>query len=168
MKYLDSVIKESLRMYPPAVETARFCSADTTITSASGDIVFPKGSDILIPIMGLHYDPQYWEDPNKFNPDRFNEDNQRKIQHFTYMPFGAGPRMCIGERLALLEMKMALVHLLARFELLASARSPYPARFQACFNLTPEGGFWCRARPRPPRPLGQQRPSEAGELPAPA
>lgn len=93
MKYLDQVVKESLRMYPPIPMLQRKCTQDYTLPDT--DITIKKGLSIMIPIMGLHYDPEFFPDPHKFNPDRFQEDAKQKP--FTYLPFGEGPRNCIGK-----------------------------------------------------------------------
>jgi cytochrome P450 family 6 len=63
------------------------------------DLKIEEGSSVMMPIVGLHHDPNYFPDPETFNPDRFNEDNKHNIQPFTYMPFGSGPRHCIGKKL---------------------------------------------------------------------
>jgi cytochrome P450 family 6 len=62
------------------------------------DLRIEEGNSVMVPIVGLHHDAIYFPDPESFNPDRFNEDNKRNIQPFTFMPFGSGPRYCIGKK----------------------------------------------------------------------
>lgn len=100
MKYLDQIICETLRRYPPAYILSRVCARDYLIKSKKSDEVdlfLEKGSILTIPVGGLHMDPQYFPDPERFDPDRFSEENKKKIISGTYMPFGSGPRNCIGK-----------------------------------------------------------------------
>ncbi|GLH10351.1 Probable cytochrome P450 6d4 [Gryllus bimaculatus] len=150
MKYLDAVISEVLRLYPPAPSTDRICVKDTLLPAGenSNAIIIPKGTIVQAPIVGLHTDPQYWDEPLKFDPERFSDENKHKIKPFTYMPFGMGPRICIGQRFALIEVKMALVHLLHSFALHPSAKTKFPIEYQTGVNLLAKGGFWCGLTPR--------------------
>lgn len=61
------------------------------------DLVIEKGTPVLIPMVGLHYDDRYFPDPEKYDPERFSEENNARIPPFAYLPFGGGPRLCIGE-----------------------------------------------------------------------
>ncbi|KAK7863032.1 hypothetical protein R5R35_010775 [Gryllus longicercus] len=150
MKYLDAVLNETLRLYPPAVGTDRVCQEDVLLPAGarSGPTLVRKGTPISIPITGLHYDPEFWTDPEKFDPERFSDENKHNIKPFTYMPFGVGPRVCIGQRFALVEVKLALVHLLANFELHPCSKTKHPLEFEASFNFSVKGGFWCGIKPR--------------------
>lgn len=86
---------ETLRMYPPAPLISRRCVKEYHVPGS--DLKLEQDCTINIPINGLHHDPQFFPDPETFNPDRFSEDNKHNIQPFTYMPFGSGPRHCIGK-----------------------------------------------------------------------
>lgn len=98
MKYLDMVISEVLRKWAPLGATERICTKSYQIENEdTGETVkIEAGDTIEFPIAGLHYDPEYWSDPEKFDPERFNDENRQKIKSFTYLPFGIGPRNCIG------------------------------------------------------------------------
>jgi len=85
---------EVLRMYPPAPLLDRRCSANVTFPDF--DLTLEKGSNVMIPVYGMHFDPDYFPDPQKFDPERFSEENKKDIKPFTYLPFGEGPRNCIG------------------------------------------------------------------------
>uniref|UniRef100_A0A8C2I6G8 Thromboxane-A synthase n=1 Tax=Cyprinus carpio TaxID=7962 RepID=A0A8C2I6G8_CYPCA len=104
LKYLDMVICESLRLYPPAFRFARDVDQDTVVNGQ----LLPKGSSLEIAAGFLHYDPEYWTEPEKFIPERFTPEAKASRHPFVYLPFGAGPRSCVGMRLAQLEIKMAL------------------------------------------------------------
>lgn len=98
MKYMDQVICESLRKWPPAPLTDRLCIKDYTYDD--GDelrFTFEKGHAFWIPIYGIHHDAEYYPEPDKFDPERFSDENKDNILPGTYIPFGIGPRNCIGE-----------------------------------------------------------------------
>lgn len=88
---------ESMRIYPPAPVYLRKCTEDYTIPGTN--TVIEKGTSVLIPAIALHRDPDYFPNPEHFNPERFNETNKKLIKDYTYIPFGEGPRVCIGEQI---------------------------------------------------------------------
>ena len=104
--YVTMVLYESMRMYPPAPRTNRECKQTCAVTD---EFIIEKGVDIEFPIYLIHRNPKYWPNPVKFDPERFNPNNEQSYPTFAYLPFGEGPRQCIGKRLALLEAKMTLV-----------------------------------------------------------
>lgn len=73
----------------------RICVADYNIPDT--DILIEKGTMLVIPVLGLHRDEEYFPDPERFDPERFSKENKRKIPQFSYLPFGEGPRICIGK-----------------------------------------------------------------------
>ncbi len=95
MKYLDMVVSETLRLWPPAPNTDRECVKDYNHDDGQCKFTIEKGAVLLIPIIGLHLDEKYWDNPTKFNPERFSDDNKKNITPGTYLPFGVGPRNCI-------------------------------------------------------------------------
>lgn len=90
LKYLDMVVNESLRKYPPIPDGIRKCTKDFKVPGT--DLVIEKGTNIQIPTFSLHRDEEFWDESEKFDPERFNEENAKKIVPFTYLPFGDGPR----------------------------------------------------------------------------
>lgn len=95
MKYMDMVISETLRLWPPAPGTDRVCVKDYDYDDGQCKFKIEKGTVLTIPFVGLHLDEKYFHNPNKFDPDRFRDDNKDKIIPGTYLPFGFGPRNCI-------------------------------------------------------------------------
>lgn len=95
MKYMDMVISETLRLWPPAPSTDRLCVKDYYHDDGQCKFKVEKGTGLQIPIIGLHHDGKYWDDPKKFNPERFSDENKDNIVPGTYLPFGVGPRNCI-------------------------------------------------------------------------
>ena len=90
---------ETLRKYPILPFLDRKCSKDYELPAVTGNgtVTLPAGTGVYIPVLGLHYDPTYFPEPEKFDPDRFTEDNKHSRPNYTYIPFGEGPRMCIGK-----------------------------------------------------------------------
>lgn len=99
MKYMDMVVSEALRKWSLAAATDRVCSKDYTLHDNEGNKLFEfkVGDRINIPISGLHLDEAYFPKPHKFDPERFSDENKDKLMPYTYLPFGVGPRNCIGE-----------------------------------------------------------------------
>lgn len=147
MQYLDAVINESLRRYPIAVFLDRMCVENYELPPAlpaGKPFLIKKGWNIWIPIYGIHHDPEYFKNPYKFDPERFLEKGKEIVNSGYYLPFGLGPRMCIGNRFALLEMKVLIFHLLARCNLKPCSKTQNPIQFskKGLFGTTAEKGFW--------------------------
>ncbi|XP_069676207.1 cytochrome P450 9e2-like [Periplaneta americana] len=142
MKYLDMVVSETLRVYPPAGALDRKCIKTYTLQSDPPCTLQP-GQGIWVPVYGLHHDPKYFPNPEKFDPERFSDENKDNINQYTYLPFGLGPRNCIGNRFALMVAKIALVHLLTRFNIKVVSKTPIPLQIsKGGFHMTVDGGFW--------------------------
>ncbi|KAI4461650.1 cytochrome p450 [Holotrichia oblita] len=94
MKYLNMVLDETLRKYPPASMINRVCTKDYEIEGTG--VTIETGTRVFVSILGLHRDPEYFPNPGKFDPERFSDENKSNIRSFTYLPFGEGPRICIG------------------------------------------------------------------------
>ncbi|XP_037090401.1 probable cytochrome P450 6a13 [Pollicipes pollicipes] len=149
MTYLDRVLSETLRIYPPAPRMERQCSKDYTLPGTTVHI--PRGTTVQIPIMNVHRDPDHYPDPLRFDPDRFLPEEKAKRHPCAYMPFGSGPRNCIAMRFALFEAKVALIAVLRENRLEPSKRTPPPPMplREDTFLLTPQEGMgFLRAVPR--------------------
>ncbi|XP_044253698.1 cytochrome P450 9e2-like isoform X2 [Tribolium madens] len=146
MKYMDMVISETLRLWPTAVAADRVCNKPYTIepkNPAEKPIHLPKNSVVWLPIFAIHRDPEYFPEPNRFDPERFSDENKNNIKPYTYMPFGAGPRNCIGSRFALLETKALFFHILSKFEIVPVEKTEIPLQLnRKSFSMTAENGFW--------------------------
>ncbi|XP_068886092.1 cytochrome P450 3A29-like isoform X1 [Aphelocoma coerulescens] len=122
MEYLDMVVNESIRLYPAGGRIERVCKKTVELNG----VTIPEGMVVLIPAFVLHRDPQYWPEPDEFRPERFSKENKEGIDPYTFLPFGAGPRNCIGMRFALLIMKVAVVVLLQNFSFRTCKDTPIP------------------------------------------
>nr|WET52687.1 cytochrome P450 [Phaedon brassicae] len=141
MKYLETVIFETMRKYPPAPVFLRKCTKTYRIPESN--VVIKEGQSVLIPCYGLHRDPEFFPEPELFDPDRFNEENKGNIWDCTYMPFGDGPRNCIGMRFAMIQAKIALSLTLKNFKFSLSKKTILPLKMETKgIILTPIGGLW--------------------------
>ncbi|XP_069503686.1 cytochrome P450 3A29-like [Ambystoma mexicanum] len=120
MEYLDMVVNESLRLYPPGGRIERICKATIEING----LTIPEGTVTMIPAYVLHRDPDYWEEPEEFRPERFSKENVEAQVPYTFLPFGAGPRNCIGMRMALVTIKVAVTILLQNFSFQTCKETP--------------------------------------------
>ncbi|GAB1869953.1 Cytochrome p450 9e2 [Camponotus japonicus] len=151
MQYLDAVISETLRMWSVVAAVDRLCVQDFELPPAlPGDkpFVVKKGMYVWLPMYGIHRDPKYFERPDEFYPERFLDENKKKLNINAYLPFGIGPRMCIGNRFGLLETKVVIFHLLTRCELKLCAKTCHPLRLSKSFTMLAEGGFWLKIQSR--------------------
>ena len=106
---IRNVILETMRLYPPGWVIDRISMEDDVVEG----FYLPKGTVWLIYIRGMHRHPEYWKDPDAFLPDRWNNE---EIHREVYMPFGAGPRLCIGEHFAMMEMQMIMSAIVGRWD----------------------------------------------------
>ncbi|XP_054740864.1 cytochrome P450 9b2-like [Anastrepha obliqua] len=151
MKYMDMVTSEALRKWSLAGMIDRLCSKDYDLTDNEGNLVFKfkAGDYIWFPIVGMHNDERYFEDPDLFNPERFSDVNKDSIKPFTYLPFGVGPRMCIGNRYALMQAKAMLYYMILDFKFERSSNTVENIMDDIRgFQGNPIGGFWVRLVPR--------------------
>ncbi|KAG5323020.1 CP9E2 protein, partial [Acromyrmex heyeri] len=149
LEYLDAVICEALRLYPPAGALERICEKTFELPSALPDqkpFIMKKGMLVWIPVLAIHRDEKHYDNPEKFDPDRFL--NNKMHNSSSYMPFGLGPRMCIANRFAMLEVKVLLFHLLAQCELKPSVKTVSPIKFCKDLIMMPENGFWLNIQRR--------------------
>ncbi|GBM26736.1 Cytochrome P450 3A25 [Araneus ventricosus] len=115
MKYLDNVISETLRLYPIVVKLERYADADYKLGDTG--ILIPKGMILSIPVVAMHRDSNLWPDPERFDPDRFTTEAKTERDPYSYLPFGAGPRNCVGMRFALMQIKVCLALIIANFKI---------------------------------------------------
>jgi len=111
--FATQVISEALRLYPPFWMVDRMALSD----DQADDLVIPKGSTVVVFVYGAHHSAKYWENPERFDPERFSKANEKLHNQFAYLPFGAGPRGCIGGNYAMLQILMILSVLLRKYDL---------------------------------------------------
>jgi len=128
LEYLECFINENLRLNPPVgLLPTRRATEDIRYKEDSINQVIPKDAIIGIFFRAIHTHPDHWENPEKFDPDRFLPDNRKGRHHFAFMPFSLGPRQCIGNNFSLVEQRLFLTRLLQKFEVkLAKHSKPHP------------------------------------------
>jgi cytochrome P450 len=140
--YPAQVIQESLRLYPPAWATSRFSVNDDQI----GPHRIPANSTVLVLPYLLHRNPEQWPNPNQFDPERFAAENQTERHSYSHLPFGGGPRLCIGNMFALMEMQMLLTGLAQNFQLEAANNTEIAP--SALLTLRPGKAVMVKLKPR--------------------
>lgn len=142
LPYNRAVVDETLRLYPPAWVVEREAITDDTVSGKT----IPKGGTVGISPYILHRNPKYWQDPESFMPERFLKPDPDRPKH-AYMPFGAGPRTCIGNVFALTEMQIIVAMFVRRFDVISQLRGPLA--FDAAITLRPKGGLPVKIASRP-------------------
>lgn len=145
MPYLEACFKEAMRLCTPESVITRLCTEETTVAG----IPFKPGMGVDIALAGIHHDPENFPEPEKFNPDRFTPENKDSIKPFTYLPFGAGPRNCVGMRLALVQAKTTLACMLQHVRFETCPETMIPLKLKAG-QIVPffDGPLLLRAVPR--------------------
>jgi cytochrome P450 len=142
LPYTLAVFKEAMRLYPPAYVVGRRAVRDVDI----GGHTIPKNTIVFVNIFGIHRRADLFPDPERFDPERFLGDKDKQLARCTYMPFGAGPRVCIGNHFATMEGQLILATIArrVRFDLVR----PGIAQGEPLVTLRPKGGIPVLARPR--------------------
>lgn len=129
----------------------RVCTKPYTIQPKYKDeqpVPFKMNDLFILPIFAFHRDPKYFPEPEKFNPERFSDENKDKIIPYTYIPFGSGPRNCLGSRFAILEAKAVLYHLLSNFQIVPVEKTSIPLKLKkSSLTLLAENGLWLGLKP---------------------
>ena len=148
-EFTTQVINEALRLYPPFWMVDRMALAD----DRAGEIDIPRGSTVVVFIYGAHHSPQYWEDPETFDEERFSKTRENLHTPFAHLPFGAGPRGCIGGNYAMLQILMILSILLRRYDFCLVPGQTIEARPMVI--LRPEHGIRMTFTAAIPRGVGR-------------
>jgi cytochrome P450 family 6 len=133
LPYLDAVVSETLRMHSPAQRMPRICSVDYTLGDTGVKVT--AGQNIDIPIYAIHHCEEFYPEPFKFDPDRFMPENRHKVLPYTYLPFGAGPRNCIGMRFSLLEIKLGLAHMIKNYRFSICPETDVPVQYKRMLRI---------------------------------
>lgn len=141
LSYLDCIVNEVLRLYPPLINLQRVVTKDYKLPDS--DVVLKKGDFVIVPLYSIQRDPKYFANPSEFIPERFNDENIGDIKPFTFLPFGDGPRVCVGQRFGMMEIRVGLVTLLNRYKFTLSEKMPTKLKISPYSGtLMPDGGMW--------------------------
>ncbi|MBK8029277.1 MAG: cytochrome P450 [Chloroflexi bacterium] len=147
LPYTEMVVKEAMRLYPPAFAVVREANTDVEL----GGYTLPKGSIIMGNIYGIQRDERYFPNPDRFDPDRFSADNEKQIPKYAYLPFGGGPRVCLGNAFAMMEARLVLATIAQKYSL---ALAPgHPVIPQRVFTLRAKHGVKMVAHQREAIPV---------------
>ena len=143
LTYAERVVKESMRLYPPAWSLARTVVKDFDIAGYS----IPAGANVVMSTWVMHHDARYFPDPYKFDPDRWLSEQSQKLPRFAYFPFGGGPRQCIGNSFAMMEATLLLAAIAQKFRF--RAVEGHPVVPIPSFTLRPKYGIRMTLQCRP-------------------
>nr|CAD7430202.1 unnamed protein product [Timema monikensis] len=152
MKYLERCLLETLRMYPPVPIIARQLQED--IKLASGDYILPEGATVIVATVKVHRRSDIYPDPDVFNPDHFLPERTQNRHYYSFIPFSAGPRSCVGRKYAMLKLKVILSTVLRNFRVYSDLTEK-DFRLQADIILKRAEGFQVRMEPRARTPKSQ-------------
>lgn len=142
LPYTEHVFLEAMRLYPPVYVLARQAAEDVTI----GRYAIPAGSEVVLWLWHTHRDPRFYDEPWAFRPERFEKAQVAARPKGAYLPFGAGPRACVGQRFSMIEGQLALATIASRFRLESASREAVEIRPR--ITLAPHGGLRMRVHAR--------------------
>ncbi|EAT41345.1 AAEL007010-PA [Aedes aegypti] len=146
MTYLDQVLNETLRIHPIIPVLRKRCTESTVLVGPKDQkIPVSAGTTVVIPYF-VQLDSQYYQEPNKYNPERFSPENggtKPYRERGVYFPFGEGPRMCLGMRFAIAQVKRGIIEIIDKFEISVNSKTQVPLKYEPkMFMLYPVGGIW--------------------------
>ncbi|XP_070209346.1 cytochrome P450 3A18-like [Littorina saxatilis] len=138
-------MNEAMRLFPPLFVIDREIDEDVEL----GEFKLKKGWRMVVPCYSIHRDPEYWTDPLKYDPERHTPEAKAKRHPFAFMPFGFGPRNCIGMRLAQLEIRMAIATILQHYAPMLCEKSVYPPVVEMPqTRMVAKDGLWIKFKHR--------------------
>ncbi|XP_046385901.1 cytochrome P450 6k1-like [Ischnura elegans] len=154
LHYLDLILKETIRKYPPSPFLARKASKKYYLPSAEYEneeekskegIWLEEGSSVVVPVLGIHQDPKYYPNPETYNPDNFSEKTASQRNSYTFLGFGKGSRACNSMQLSLLLAKVAIASLLAKYDFSPCEKTSLPITMDPSYLITmAQGGLWVK------------------------
>lgn len=147
LTYMEQVLYETLRLEPAVPILSKHCTKECYLKGPDGLSCRVKPGDVAVVSMyGLHMDPKYWSEPEKFDPERFSKKQKSSRSKYIFLPFGEGPRICVGKRMALIELKVAMVQILKNYSLELSNKTVLPMKRDTSFSTYPEDGLWVNVK----------------------
>lgn len=137
---------ETLRKYP--IIGTLFRNVTIPYKVPNTDVVLEQNSKLIIPVMGIHRDPDIYPEPETFDPERFTKDNIAKRHPYAWIPFGQGPRNCIGLRFGMMQTRLGIAMIINKFLVSPSKRTPIPLILDPKAPLlSPKGGMYLNIKP---------------------
>ncbi|KAI2473938.1 hypothetical protein C4B38_000040 [Diabrotica virgifera virgifera] len=146
LTYTEQVINETLRLHPPLPALLRKCNKDYKVPNS--DLIIEEGTMLGILVSSIHRDPEIYPDPDVFDPDRFTEENIATRHPMAFMPFGEGPRICIGARFGMISLKVALATIFQDFRVTVNEKTQLPLEYSTkSISTRPQGTIWLNLHP---------------------
>lgn len=144
------IMSETLRRWPQVPASDRYVNKPYVLEKYDGTKVqLNVGDSVILPSTALHMDPKFFPNPEKFDPERFSDENKDKIVPGSYLPFGIGPRSCIASRFALMESKAIILYMISNFHLEKCWKTQNPLKLKRGPAIADaENGFWIQLRNR--------------------
>ena len=139
--YTTNLIKETMRFYPAVWLIVRKNITDAVL----GEYLLPKDSVLLLNVYGIHHNEMYWEKPDEFSPERFNAENMKNQNPYSYIPFGIGPRLCIGQPFAMMLMQIVVSRLINSFD--CTIEKDIEIGMKPLVTLRPKSEIYIRMKP---------------------
>jgi cytochrome P450 len=136
LPYTQQVLQESMRLYPPVWNMSRQALTDVEI----GGYTIPKGSEVNLITYVMHHNPIWWDEPERFIPERFSPDNESRVPKMAYLPFSTGPRVCIGNSFAMMEARLILATIASQYRL-KMEDGHAPVKMEPLIALRPQNGL---------------------------
>lgn len=145
--YMERAMYETLRMHSPVFTLPKICTKDIELPpqypTDKKRMRLKSGMTAIIPINAIHYDPEIYPEPYRFDPDRFLEENKQCRHRYAFLGFGEGPRICPGMKFGLAQSKIGIATLLSKFRVRLSDKQQLPLEFsKTSFLLAPKNGIW--------------------------
>lgn len=130
-------------MYPPLSMLTRAAAADYPVEGTN--LYIPKGCTVVIPVYAIQHDPELYPSPEQFDPDRFSAENMQQRNPYSFLPFGEGPRNCIGLRFGMMQSRIALAKVLLNFKMTLSEKMTLPMTFsKRQWIIASDTGIWLK------------------------
>jgi len=136
LRFAEQVFQEALRLYPPATSIARQAAEPVEI----GGVSIPRGALVFVSVYSIHHDARWFPDPERFQPERFSPTGTTEVPEHAFLPFGLGPRACIGRRFSMMEGTLVLAEMVRQFEIQLTSPSQEP-QLETQLSLHPRGGM---------------------------
>lgn len=151
--YLEQCILEVVRLHCPVFNMSKFSVKEyefpPQFEGSTKSIKMPAGTNVVLPVYAIHLDKTYFPDPYKFDPERFSKENKDSIPKYAYLGFGEGPRICLGMKFGVTQVKGGVIAILSKYNVLKHEKTDVPFKFsKTTFNLQPEDKVWLKFEKR--------------------
>jgi cytochrome P450 len=153
LEYLEQCIMETVRVHCPVFNLSKISLTETEFPPQYEDstksLIIDKDTNVVIPVYALHFDKDYFPNPYSFNPDRWSKENRESIPKYAFLGFGEGPRICLGMKFGISQVKAGIASILFKYNVKTYEKTEIPLQFsKQTFNLQPANGIWLKLEKR--------------------